>query len=212
MDDNRIQLQSARVTLGQTNLEASGILKDVQHPGSVEFNSTLALGELGRLFRVAARPEGELKLGGNVTLQASNDYAVTGNVEGRGIALREGATRIAGVGLVSAITANPHRIALNGLRLSAMGGSFAGNIAVEDLNTVQLAGNLRNFDIQQVAGAFMSKPLGYDGVVSGPVKADGNLKNTSTLVAHANLGIAPGRRGIPISGRLAVDYNGRSGE
>lgn len=212
MDDNRIQVESARVDLGQTNLEAHGTLKDSQRPGSVQFASNLALGELGRLFRVAARPEGDLKLGGNATLEANNDYKVTGNMEGRGIALQQGTVRLAGINLDSAVSADPHRIALNGLRLAALGGSFAGNVALQDLANLQLEGNLRDFDIQQVASAFMAKPPGYDGIVSGPVKAAGNLKNTSTLVASANLGIAPGRRGVPVSGHLAVDYSGRSGD
>lgn len=212
MDDNRIQLQSAHVTLGQTNLEASGTLKDAQRPAAVQFQTNLALGELGRLLRVAARPEGELKIGGNATLQANNDYNVSGNMEGRGIAIHQGTARIAGVSLDSAVSADPHRITLSGLRLSAMGGSFNGNVALQDLERLQLTGNLRNFDIQQVAHVFMPKPPGYDGVISGPVKADGDLKNTSTLVAQANLGIAPGHRGIPVAGHLAVNYNGRSGD
>src|SRR5262249_3344765 len=52
--------------------------------------------------------------------------------------------------------------------------------------------------------------LGYDGVISGPLQAEGDLKNPSNLVARTNLAIAPGRRGIPVSGRINADYNGRA--
>ena len=39
----------------------------------------------------------------------------------------------------------------------------------------------------------MNRQLGYSGVVSGPVKVEGDIKNPKTLLANANLGIAPGR-------------------
>ena len=67
MDENYVRIQSGRVTLGQSSLEASGTLKDPQKPAAVQFNTTLALGEIGRLLKVAARPEGTSKAGGNAT-------------------------------------------------------------------------------------------------------------------------------------------------
>ena len=42
------------------------------------------------------------------------------------------------------------------------------------------------------------------------MQAEGSLKNPVAAVARADLGIAPGRRGVPVSGRLGVDYNGRA--
>src|SRR5581483_1491538 len=114
------------------------------------------------------------------------------------------------VALDSSVTADPHRVELTGLRLTALGGGFTGNAAVEEMQHFQVSGHLSNFDIDQLARAFTGKGYGYDGVVSGPVQADGDLKNTSALVAKASLGIAPGRRGVPVSGKLNVDYNGRA--
>ena len=58
--------------------------------------------------------------------------------------------------------------------------------------------------------AFIANPPGYDGVVSGPVQAQGDLNNTAALTARAALAIAPGTRGVPVSGRLNVDYNGHA--
>jgi translocation and assembly module TamB len=211
MDDARIQLQRAQVTIGQTKLEASGTLKDASRPAAVQFTSSIAVGELGRLLRVAARPEGTLKAAGNLTLDLHNKYLVTANVEGRQLAFTQGTTHLAGITVDSSLTADPHRIALDALRLSALGGSFAGSAALQEMSQLQVAGNLHNFDIDQMTRALLAKPLGYDGVISGPLQLQGDLKNTATLAARGNLAIAPGRRGIPVSGHLGVDYNGRSG-
>ena len=58
MDVNSIKISTARASLGNSNLEASGTLKDPSGSGLVQFNTSLALGELGRLLKLAARPEG----------------------------------------------------------------------------------------------------------------------------------------------------------
>src|ERR1035437_8922509 len=204
MDDAGLKVQNAKVNLGQTNIEANGTTRQVQ------FQSTLALGELGRLFRVAARPDGTARLGGSASYTNANDYRVTANLAARDVAFRQGATQIAGVSLDSSITADATRIELGGMRLGARGGSLTGSASLENLDRFRLSGNLHDFDIDQLARAMLAKPLGYDGVVSGPLQVEGSLKNPAAVVAHAGLGIAPGKRGVPVSGKLNVDYNGRA--
>ena len=55
---------------------------------------------------------------------------------------------------------------------------LTGAASLDDLDRFQLAGNLRNFDIDQVARTLLGKALGYDGIVSGPVQADGQSENS----------------------------------
>jgi translocation and assembly module TamB len=210
MTADLVRIQSARLTVGHSNLEASGTLKDGNKPGAVQFNSTLALGELGRLLRLSAQPEGTVRIGGNANLRPNNDYSVMANVDARNVAIRQGNTRLAGINLDSIVTADPHRIELAGLRLAAMGGSFAGSASLVEMTQFHLSGNLRNFDIAQVSRALGGRPLDYSGVVSGPVQAEGNIKTPAALAAKANLAIAPGRGGIPVSGKLNFDYEGRA--
>ena len=109
----------------------------------------------------------------------NNDYLVTANVDARNVGLHQGTTQLTGIALDSAVTADPHRIELAGVRLAALGGSFTGSAAIQEMQQFHVAGNLHNFDIDQLTRTFMAKPLGYDGVVSGPVTADGDLKNTN---------------------------------
>ena len=203
-DRNRISIQNAKVNLGESNIEASGT------PNQVQFNASLALGEIGRLLRVEARPEGTARIGGNATLGPNNDYRVVANVDARNVGIRQGTTHITGVSLDSSVTADPHRIELGGLRLAALGGSFTGSGGIEEMRQFHVSGDLHNFDIQQMSRVLMAQPLGYDGVISGPVAAQGDLKDMNGLVAKAALAIAPGRRGVPVSGKLNVDYNARA--
>jgi translocation and assembly module TamB len=202
--EQRIRIERARATLGASNLDAEGTLENVH------FNATLALTELGRLLKIAARPEGILKAGGSVQFGDKKAYEIRANLDGRGLGIHQGTTHLAGIDLVSALRADPQMLELSGLRVSALGGNFSGAAGLEEMRRYHVAGNLHGFDIGRVASVFMAKPPGYDGVISGPVEARGDIENTSALTAKANLAIAPGTRGIPLSGRLNVDYNGRA--
>jgi translocation and assembly module TamB len=211
MDSASVNLQSARASLGASNFEASGTLKDATQQAWMRFRSTLSLGELGALLRLSTRPEGVVKAGGNATMDANNNYKVVGDLDARGVAVHQGTVTIRDVSLDSAVTADNRRIDLSGLRLFALGGSFAGSAGIVDLAQYRLAGSLSNFDIDRVARVFAPKALGYDGVVSGKVTANGSVRDASALLAKASLEIAPAPHGIPVSGHLGVDYNGRSG-
>jgi len=208
-EQNRIRIRNANLALGGTSIEASGNLQDPKN-GAIRFNGSLALGELGRLFRVEQQPQGTVQLSGNATLTAGNQYFVAGDVRAHNVALRQVTTRLTGINLDSAVRADSHRIQFDDLRLAALGGSFAGNAAIEEMERFQVAGNLSRFDIDQLLRTFQGKSVGYDGVISGPVHAEGNFKTPAATLANVKLNIAPGRRGIPVSGHLAANYNGRA--
>ncbi len=210
--DNQIAVNGLRLGVGGSTIEASGTLKDPRGNGALEFKTHLVLDELGRLAKVAARPGGILTANGTAKLDAANNYDVNGNIEGRDISFVQGSGRIRNVNLFSAVHMDPHRLDLKGLRLSALGGQFTGDASMEDFARYSVNGNLRNLDLQTAARAFGQKGLPYDGVVSGPLRAQGDLKSARAklAVANANLSIAPGRRGIPVTGKLNAEYNGET--
>ncbi len=200
----QIQIQSARVTYGDSNLEAQGTGQNIA------FHTTLALGQIGRLLHLSSQPQGSVQAGGNAELRPKGNYQITANVNARGLAFREGSKQISGIGLASTVTASPGRLEFSSLRLAGLGGSFTGSGGIENMAQFHLAGDLHRFDIGEIARVLTGRRLGYDGIVSGPVQVEGNVKHTQDVTARAALRIAPGRRGIPVSGRLNVDYNGRA--
>jgi translocation and assembly module TamB len=209
MDADHIRIQSCRVTVGHSDLEASGALKDPSGTESAQFRSTLDLAELGRLLRVAAQPEGTIQAGGNAAIVGS-DYRVSGHVVGRGLGFHEGGTRLSGVEFATSVMADPRRIALGGLRLSAMGGEFGGSAEIENLEQFRVQGTLSHFGIEPISRTLMHRRVGYAGAISGPLAASGNFKKPSALTAHTNLAIAPGSSAngeVPVSGRLNVNYS-----
>ncbi|MBV8810000.1 MAG: hypothetical protein JO033_15115, partial [Acidobacteriaceae bacterium] len=208
-----LQIQTAHIALGQTTFQASGALVPGQTPG-VQFNADFALGELSRLMNIGSvQAQGNLFAIGTATLDRQDNYAVNGTLNSRGLALRSGTTEVSNVSLHTPFHADPYLISLDGLKLDAFGGSLAAKLFIEKMQQLSLEGTLRSFSLPTLASAFMGKRLGYDGILGGTLKAQGNLKakGASGFSANTNLVITPGTEGVPVSGRLTADYFGTSG-
>jgi translocation and assembly module TamB len=205
-----IQVTGLRLTLGHSQIEASGALKDPRGASGLKFRVDLALGELGRLANSAAKPDGMLALNGTAKLDAGNRYDVSGNLQARAISFVRGQQRVSGITLNSAVHADPRTIALQGLRLAAWEGEFLGDISLEDLVNYRVSGGLRGLDLQAMEKALGQTPLAYSGTISGSVTASGDIKakGTNGIVAETKLAIVPGSKGIPVSGKLEANYNG----
>lgn len=210
--ENVIDIKQVHLTLGDSNLEASGKLKDSSGATGLEFKSQLSLKQLGRLAKIEQRPEGMAALNGKLILDTNNKYQVDGNLQAKNISFVQGTQRFRDVNLYSAIHLDPQNLDMKGMRLSALGGNFTGDVSLQDFARYQVNGKLQNLDIQNAAAAAGQKDLPYSGVIAGPVEAKGDLKapGAQSLVARAKLTISPGKRGIPVTGRLNADYNGAS--
>ncbi len=210
--DNAIEVTRLHLGLGHSSVDAAGKLKETSGNGALVFQARLAVDELGRLLNVAARPDGSVNLEGTASLDKNNNYQVNGSMEAKGGSFLAGDTRISNVSLTSGVRLDPHRLNLAGLRLDAAGGELAADASLEDFARFNLNGALRHFDLRTVAGTMGRKDFAYAGVASGPVTATGDLNQpgTRSLAAHMRISIVPGRRGIPMSGRLLADYSGAS--
>ena len=215
-DDQKITVDSLHVGLGQTVFDANGTLRDPLVPSaSLDFNGNLALTELTRLLNVTS-PEasGAIKLSGKARLDTKSNYFVDGNLRSEAVSARSGTTRISNINLTTPFHLDPHLISLDDLRFAALGGSLQAKIIIQDLQRLSVDGNLRNFSIQNITQALQGNRIGYDGTISGTVKAQGDLKakGTNGYNAQFNINIAPGRsrQGVPVSGHLYADYRGAS--
>src|SRR5579872_285430 len=206
---NVIQVTGLRMGIGQSNLEASGTLKG---PGgsALEFKSRLSLDELARLAKLTEEPRGTVLLNGTATLDASNNYHVKGNVQAENVSFKQGIQRFSGVNLYSAFDVVPNDVSLEGMKLRAFGGELTGNASLQDASKYRLDAQLKSLDTRTVAAAFGEKQLPYDGIISGPIEAAGDLKSPGmrSLTGAAKLSISPGPHGVPVSGRLNASYSG----
>ncbi|HTA41724.1 MAG TPA: translocation/assembly module TamB domain-containing protein [Bryobacteraceae bacterium] len=208
-DQQSIKVTALHVNFGQSNLEASGTLKDPRGEGSLQLRADLGLRQIGRLAKLISQPDGTIAINAIAKLDAANRFQARGNVEGSNLAFIQGKQQFSNIRLVTSFDADSRNLNLNGLRVNAFGGEFAGNASLADFERYKLDGELHGFDIQTALRTLGVK-LPYDGGLSGSIHAQGDTKapGTKSVMANAHLSITPGRRGIPVSGRLNANYNG----
>ena len=206
---NVIEVKSLRVGLGATTIEGSGPLKDANANGGFQLRANLALGELGRLANVAQRPEGLVSINATAQLDSSNRLTAGGNIGAKSLSFVQGKERISNIAFDSAFHADPQKIRVEGLRLSGFGGQLVANAELENMERYKVQGKLERIEIQSALRA-LGERLPYSGAISGTLDAQGDTKTagTKSIIANAHLGIAPGRTGTPVSGRLNAVYNG----
>ncbi|HSU30777.1 MAG TPA: translocation/assembly module TamB domain-containing protein [Bryobacteraceae bacterium] len=214
MQNQAIQVQTAHIDLGRTTFDASGPLRSVSGKGNTRFNASLALDQLSRLLKVTS-PEttGALEVRGTARLDQHSNYFVDGSMNTRDVSIRSGAVHISNVSLYTPFHADPYSISLDKLRFDAFGGTLTAKLFIEKMRRLSLEGTLQNFALETLARTFAGNRVGYSGTLTGSINARGDLqaKGTSGYTATARLAIAPGRRGIPVSGVLHADYAGSSG-
>ena len=204
LDHGSTQISKARLVVGQTRLEGSGVNSTVQ------FTGKLSLDEMGRLFRIQAGPRGEIALTGSAQNLGTPGYAVTGTILGRNVGMGRGRTRIENITLSSEIAANRNAVELHKLRVGAFGGEIDGDASLVEYSRFKLNGQLRSLKVRDLERQIASARPGYDGNVSGRIEASGDLTLPAAtgIRAQAQLSIVPGSQGVPLSGKLAAAYDG----
>ncbi len=212
MDDQRIEVQTARLTLGQSTLQATGVLKDPAHRDGLKFSSQLVLEQLAKLANLAVEPSGTLTLAGNAVLTNGSDYLVTGAIQTRNVQVRTDASQIGPLALTTQFRADPHVISINDFRFAAFGGELLAKAELRELQQLAVNGRLQNFQLQNVLRGLGSKPIGYDSTLSGTLNAQDDLKapGTTGLAANSLLTLIGGTHGTPVSGRITAQYSGKT--
>jgi autotransporter translocation and assembly factor TamB len=129
------------------------------------------------------------------------------------LSVATGSTQVADLSVTSPFHVDPYLISMDGLKVSALGGSLAAKVFLEKLKDLSIEGQLRNFSLPVLTSASTGKQLGYDGSLEGSILAKGDLKakGTTGYAADARLNIVAGHHGIPVSGRLYANYIGSEG-
>jgi translocation and assembly module TamB len=207
---NAIDVSNSHIAFGASTIDASGKLQDPAGNGALQFRAQLVLAELGRLANLQMRPDGTLRATGLAKMDAQRNYDIQGTVDSPSLSFRQGLQGIRNVTLSSAAHLTPHRLDLDGFRIGILGAEIAGSASLEDFARYVVNANLRHLDLQTMMRELGQKNAGYSGTVLGRMTAMGDLSaaGSKSLAADVRLSIAPGRQGVPVSGRLFAGYRG----
>jgi len=209
MERNRVTVSAATVKSAQSEIDLSGVLvNDFRKPVITgDYTARVSLAEADRIFRfVNFQHNGLVSMTGKLRFVSPTDYTVSGTV--RGTAIGYGPVR--DMRVAGNVTATPDKVLIGGLVVNALGGELRGDAEIRKLEDFHIAGKLDHFDAQTLAGLGGVARLPYNGVVSGPFDATGQLREESyhQLVAGATLDVAPAEGSLPVHGNVTAKFDG----
>ncbi len=222
---DRIDLHQGRITTAESDLLIDGSIENLQAPKiSAHLNGHVALSDLRNAGNLSLATDlrnlpSTVELDANATV-ANNSIQVTALKLGIGHSTIEASGPLKAQNGAGALDFKA-RLALRELgRLAKIDGlpndtvSLDGNARLDASNNYRVEANIGNFNLRALAQSLGQKQLPYDGVLSGIIEASGNLNTPAakSVKATAKLSIAPGTRGIPVSGRLNAAYEGPTGD
>ena len=210
--DMRLAMASLRKHIRKTQLPTAGF---AHVAGNVKFAGTQDYQLTGTLHAK------------NVDYQTGNlalrNFAVAGALSVTPERAHVGAARLSGTlrsgsaqpvpisGQVASIVLKKQDVDVSGIRVAALGGSFAGDAEVRGFDRYHVQGKLAGLRARTAAGLAGRQELPWDGAISGPVTIQGNLRGGSGLMADARLIIEPTGEGQPLSGIIEARYDSRRG-
>jgi translocation and assembly module TamB len=212
MEKNRLTISSASLKTSESQFDLSDLqVNSFTAPITTgQYSAKVSLAEADRIFKlVNFRHTGAMNAAGNVRFVSLTDYQVSGGFHGSGI----GYGKVSGVSVAGNISADPYKVLVNGLRVSALGGVILASGRVSKFEDFQLTGRLEHFDARALADLGGVPALPYDGILSGPFEASGKLPEPAfhRLAASATLAVSPAGSGPPLRGEVAASYDGVAG-
>jgi len=200
VDFSAIRLQSQTSTVTGT-----GRIENFRAAhGAFDLAVETDLTESGRLFRAPAG-RGAVRSSGRLTWLGGAQVRYEGDVRAAALDVIVAGVRIRPLSLTARVVATEKELQLTAIKGRAAEGEFTGMASLPKYEGYLVDGRVEGMALSRVLEKTGNKPMGYSGVMSGPIRLEG--KWTGGLMAEADLRITPGEGGVPIEGQVAARYD-----
>ena len=209
LEKSRLAISALHLSTPASRAELKGILDNPLAPhGTLSVEATLSVREAAAMFPLPITPSGSADFSGslNIDFAQLSGFEARGAAVARGIGYLSGRLHIAGAQARAQIEMNASGIQARNVHASALGGEFDGSASLAQWKHAHVEGAVDGLTVAQVAGVVTSRPLPWDGQLSGGVMADLTLGQNDAQ-ARANLAISPAAQGVPIEGLINGTYN-----
>ncbi len=208
-----LRIEEATLTRGQSHIQISGLIEHLAAPsGVLKIGADVKPADFAAAhLQLPVANTGSVAFDGSLqfALEPSLTWTLAGKVAGRGLGVKNGYANIVNAGLSGTIKATPGGLEIPQFTLNALGGSFQGRLDLSGWKKWSLSGDARNISVRELALARNAGITDLNGVVSGPVQAQGAISASGTqgLRAQAKLNLKPGSSGVPLQGFLDLNYD-----
>ncbi len=207
---DHIGFENFSIAAGSTSLNGSASVDHFISPvETVHLRASVDVPQIFTLFKIYKMRSGRAELTGEGTYRGG-DYSFKGNVDARRVAYRSGTFGIAGASIQSSVLLHNGALSLTKLRVNALGASTVGKADLENYRNLRWEGTVRGLGVREVGKFLTSRPIDWDALASGSFSINGRLgEHLHDFVVTTNAAIAPGSKGIPVSGNVQLTYNQR---
>jgi translocation and assembly module TamB len=168
LERNRIEISSARVTSGQSEVRFSGAIEDLATPhANLRYQARVQANDLAKALRVRGLERGTVQLTGNAQWTGSTQYAVDGDLHIAGGGFRQAPWSFQNLRADATLHVDPQSMRLDGLRFSGESVDERTRVPVSgQAGALTLrAGNLeaRKVEIAALGGSFTGDALLRNG-------------------------------------------------
>jgi translocation and assembly module TamB len=208
---NRVEFDSFEIVTGDNRISGSAALQDFANPvWKAKLNANVSVSQVASTFGLNQLRTGRATIDGEGTYRAGQ-FEFKGAADVKALGYRDKHVALAGLALQSDVLARNSGLSLTRLRVRGLGATITGSADLQNYHDLRLRGDVRGLNIREAAKLFTKRAVEWDGVAAGPVSITGRLgEHLRDFVVSAGLYIAPGLRGIPLSGALNAVYDQRS--
>jgi len=214
LQKDELRFTRAWLYTGTSKIEWAGAIRWRHIPESnFHFAADCAFKDLGLPKEWGLAPEGRLRLEGKIQIQSKSKYDLESRLVATHLTVVQKGHRISGMDISSDVRVRNGLLEMNGLRASMLGGSFKGELRLENFHRLLLQGHLTDISLRHLTSLPFFADLRLGGRISGPLTAEAVLtrKGLQFTRAYGHISVTAGPGRLPVSGTLQFDYNWRSG-
>ena len=210
-----LQVLETTVATADSKVSLSGSITDFSSPrGSFDVTASSPVNQLKKMFQLPVDSFGTLAFRGRATIDSKPfRYQAEGTLTGRDLAYDYRGVPIRGVDFGSHIELTPRGVNFSGLDLSALHGRFRGSAQIANFTRLAASGMIEGFSLAELAGLDHQSIGQLNGSASGPIllKAALSPSGLTDTTLEAHLDLTPGSSGVPVQGKVTVNYDQRAG-
>jgi translocation and assembly module TamB len=211
IERNKLVVDKLDIASGDSIVHLNGQLQNFTSPvATAEYRAKISLAQVGSILKLKSRQSGTLEASGAASYKSNTDYGISASVKAYDVNYQAGGLRLRNIRAEAKIDGGPKTISVNAIRATALGGEITGKAIINDFERFKVNTDLHHFDIREVASLATRQKLPYDGVISGPLFAEGRISELqhNRFIGSARLAISPAPNSIPMHGLIDAKYSG----
>lgn len=210
VEKDAVQFSALRLVSGPSVVTGTGRIANFQN-ASGEFALAVEtdVTETERLFRAPAG-RGKVLSTGKLIWPGGAHIRYEGDVRGAALDVSAGGVRVSPLAVTGKVVATEKQLVVSNLRGRAAEGGFSGSAELPGYTGFVVDGVVDGVTLGTLLARSGNKPVGYSGVLAGPLRLEGTWKGGLALDAAMTVSPAPG--GVPLEGQVTAKFDKATGQ